>query len=81
MCERERMSSCRRAPGSVSGLWLPNNPGSVVVRVHPGVLFAACDAYTRRQEGAERVIGTLLGTRVQEDGTWISREESICLRV
>mmetsp|Transcript_35473 Transcript_35473/g.63280 ORF Transcript_35473/g.63280 Transcript_35473/m.63280 type:complete len:283 (-) Transcript_35473:80-928(-) len=30
-------------------------------KVNPVVLFTICDAYIRRNEGAERVIGTLLG--------------------
>ena len=30
--------------------------------VHPVVLFTICDAYTRRAAGAQRVIGTLLGS-------------------
>ena len=59
---RKGMAS-KRAPGSACGVWLPGTPGSAVVRVHPGVLFGICDAYTRRQEGSDRVIGTLLGTR------------------
>ena len=37
------------------------------VRVHPVVVFNACDSYVRRQETQERVIGTLLGT-VRHDG-------------
>ena len=55
--------AAKRAPGSACGVWLPGTPGSAVVRVHPSVLFGICDAYTRRQEGSDRVIGTLLGTR------------------
>ena len=31
------------------------------VQVHPAVLLNLCDAYVRRQEKAERVLGTLLG--------------------
>jgi translation initiation factor 3 subunit F len=34
-----------------------------VVQVHPLVLLAVLDHHTRRQEGASRVIGTLLGQR------------------
>lgn len=37
------------------------------VRVHPVVVFNACDSYVRRQETQERVIGTLLGT-IRHDG-------------
>ena len=32
------------------------------VKVHPVVLFSIIDHYARRNEGQERVIGTLLGT-------------------
>ncbi len=31
-------------------------------RVHPVVLFTITDAFIRRNDGQERVIGTLLGT-------------------
>uniref|UniRef100_A0A7S0RJW6 Eukaryotic translation initiation factor 3 subunit F n=1 Tax=Chlamydomonas leiostraca TaxID=1034604 RepID=A0A7S0RJW6_9CHLO len=43
---------------------LPTGTASVVVRVHPVALFSICDAYIRRNEKQERVIGTLLGTVV-----------------
>lgn len=43
---------------------LPTSTGSVIVRVHPVALFSICDAYIRRNEKQERVIGTLLGTVV-----------------
>lgn len=33
----------------------------VVAKVHPVVLFSIVDSYERRNEGAQRVIGTLLG--------------------
>lgn len=33
------------------------------VRVHPVVLFTIVDAYERRNESQERVIGTLLGSQ------------------
>ncbi|XP_037132109.1 eukaryotic translation initiation factor 3 subunit F [Syngnathus acus] len=33
-----------------------------VVKVHPVVVASICDSYERRNEGASRVIGTLLGT-------------------
>lgn len=36
-------------------------PGSVSVKVHPVVLFSICDAFIRRNDKQERVIGTLLG--------------------
>lgn len=32
------------------------------VKIHPVVLFSIIDHFTRRNEGQERVIGTLLGT-------------------
>ena len=34
---------------------------NLVCKVHPVVLFSIIDAYERRNEGAKRVIGTLLG--------------------
>lgn len=36
-------------------------PEDLVVKVHPVVLFSICDSFMRRNEGQERVIGTLLG--------------------
>lgn len=44
-----------------SSLLLPCAGTSVSVKLHPVVLFAICDAYIRRGEKQERVIGTLLG--------------------
>lgn len=41
---------------------LPVGQTSITVRVQPVVLFSICDAYIRRNEGKERVIGTLLGS-------------------
>lgn len=43
-------------------LTLPVGVTENTVRVHPVVLFTICDAYIRRNENQERVIGTLLGT-------------------
>lgn len=40
---------------------------NISVKVHPVVLFSICDAYIRRKEHQDRVIGTLLGVVV--DGT------------
>ncbi|XP_072727141.1 eukaryotic translation initiation factor 3 subunit F [Ciconia boyciana] len=37
-------------------------PGGRVVRLHPVVLASIVDSFERRNEGAARVIGTLLGT-------------------
>lgn len=47
----------------------PEEPAVVAgpVKIHPIVIFGVLDHYLRRQEGQERVIGTLLGTR-DEDG-------------
>eukprot|EP00916_Digyalum_oweni_P015775 GHVL01025909.1.p1 GENE.GHVL01025909.1~~GHVL01025909.1.p1 ORF type:complete len:297 (-),score=35.96 GHVL01025909.1:34-924(-) len=33
----------------------------IVVRVHPLIIFTVADAFVRRNEGSERVLGTLLG--------------------
>ena len=41
---------------------LPVVQTSITVRVQPVVLFSICDAYIRRNEGKDRVIGTLLGS-------------------
>ncbi|XP_064474702.1 eukaryotic translation initiation factor 3 subunit F-like [Ornithodoros turicata] len=35
---------------------------NITVKVHPVVLFAIIDSFERRNDGAERVIGTLLGS-------------------
>jgi len=43
-------------------LTLPVGVTENTVRVHPVVLFTICDAYIRRSENQERVIGTLLGS-------------------
>lgn len=40
-----------------------------VVKIHPVVLASICDSYERRNEGASRVIGTLLGERI--DATFV----------
>uniref|UniRef100_A0AC11CGM2 Eukaryotic translation initiation factor 3 subunit F n=1 Tax=Ovis aries TaxID=9940 RepID=A0AC11CGM2_SHEEP len=48
---------------SLSGPALPGPfPGGRVVRLHPVILASIVDSYERRNEGAARVIGTLLGT-------------------
>lgn len=44
------------------GTLLPLLGLNVRVQVHPVVLLSICDAYIRRNEKQERVIGTLLGT-------------------
>ncbi|XP_077238737.1 eukaryotic translation initiation factor 3 subunit F-like [Tasmannia lanceolata] len=41
---------------------------SLSAKVHPVVVFSICDCYVRRQDQAERVIGTLLGS-ILPDGT------------
>ncbi len=46
---------------------LPASGGSLLVRVHPVALFSICDAYLRRSEKQERVIGTLLGNFVEQN--------------
>ena len=54
-------------PTVTSGADESNNIANVVV--HPIVLLSVLDHHTRRQEGAGRVIGTLLGRR---DGETVS---------
>lgn len=46
----------------VASLLLPLSGANVTVKVHPVVLLQVCDAYIRRSDKQERVIGTLLGT-------------------
>ena len=41
---------------------LLSSAANVTVRVQPTVLLNICDAYIRRSESQERVVGTLLGT-------------------
>lgn len=43
-------------------LTLPVGATENSVRVHPVVLFTICDAYLRRSESQDRIIGTLLGS-------------------
>lgn len=43
-------------------LTLPSSQASLSVKVQPTVLLTICDAYLRRSENQERVVGTLLGT-------------------
>ena len=50
----------------VSSLLLPVGGPGVSVKVHPVVLLQVCDAFIRRNEKQDRVIGTLLG--VATDG-------------
>ena len=45
----------------VQTVLLPSTGSSFTVRVNPVALFSICDAYIRRNEKQERVIGTLLG--------------------
>ena len=43
-------------------LRLSASSANVSVKVHPTVLLNICDAFVRRSENQERVVGTLLGT-------------------
>jgi translation initiation factor 3 subunit F len=52
---------------SAKPLNLPLGVTEYDVKVHPVVLFTICDAFIRRNEDQDRVIGTLLGTVA--DGT------------
>ena len=47
--------------GDMAPLNLSNSPAGVSVKLKPLVLFNICDAYIRRNETQQRVIGTLLG--------------------
>lgn len=53
-----------RAVAAMPALLLPTSGNHLSVRVHPVPLFAICDAYIRRNEKQDRVIGTLLGVVV-----------------
>jgi hypothetical protein len=64
----EQLLKQGKSMGDLSVLHLPSGPTALVAKVHPVVLFNISDAYIRRNEGQERVIGTLLGT-VSSDGT------------
>jgi hypothetical protein len=74
-CSPALLLSIKAAPSSAAAVAArsKNAPGesSVVtdVVVHPIVLLSVLDHHTRRQEGAGRVIGTLLGKR---DGDRVS---------
>lgn len=56
--------------GAAQGtLSLPGQPASLSARVHPLVLYAVCDAFIRRNEGQQRVVGALLGRRAAASAT------------
>lgn len=59
------MAPTNPAPPPSAG---PPTPTPSSVRVSPLVLLAAADAYTRRPDGAGRVVGTLLGVASPETG-------------
>ncbi|XP_038619017.1 eukaryotic translation initiation factor 3 subunit F [Tachyglossus aculeatus] len=52
------------APSAAPSVPVPGGPfpGGRVVRLHPVILASIVDSYERRNDGAARVIGTLLGT-------------------
>eukprot|EP00775_Hariotina_reticulata_P007183 gene7183-7397_t len=49
----------------VASLLLPLSGANITVKVHPVVLLQICDAYVRRNDKQERVIGTLLGSATE----------------
>jgi translation initiation factor 3 subunit F len=49
----------------VASLLLPLTGANITVKVHPVVLLQICDAYIRRNDKQDRVIGTLLGTATE----------------
>eukprot|EP00882_Tetradesmus_deserticola_P030882 GHRQ01034874.1.p1 GENE.GHRQ01034874.1~~GHRQ01034874.1.p1 ORF type:complete len:104 (-),score=22.78 GHRQ01034874.1:706-990(-) len=49
----------------VASLLLPLTGANITVKVQPVVLLQMCDAYIRRNDKQERVIGTLLGTATE----------------
>merc|ERR1711935_11459 len=42
-------------------MFIDGSSGDVTCKVHPAVIFTILDHFSRRNEGQERVIGTLLG--------------------
>ena len=42
-------------------LALTSTAGASSAKINPLVLFTICDSYIRRNEGSDRIIGTLLG--------------------
>lgn len=65
-----RPSKMPTANTSAGSLYIPGQLPATLAKVHPLVLFNICDSHIRRNEGAERVIGTLLGS-FGEDGVVI----------
>ena len=45
----------------MESLLVPQSSPVTSVQVHPVVIYQICDSFIRRNEGQERVIGTLLG--------------------
>ena len=41
---------------------LPTGAAGIRVKVQPVVLFSICDSFIRRNDGQDRVVGTLLGS-------------------
>ncbi|XP_057868245.1 eukaryotic translation initiation factor 3 subunit F isoform X2 [Cryptomeria japonica] len=58
-------------------LQIPSASTGLTAKLHPTVLFNICDSYVRRNDQAERVIGTLLGS-VSSDGT-VDIRNSYCV--
>ena len=58
-------------------LQIPSAATGLTAKLHPTVLFNICDSYVRRNDQAERVIGTLLGS-VTSDGT-VDIRNSYCV--
>ena len=59
--DRQLLKSVLHLRGDMAPLNLSNSPAGVSVKLKPLVLFNICDAYIRRNETQQRVIGTLLG--------------------
>ncbi|KAK9479922.1 hypothetical protein V1514DRAFT_326881 [Lipomyces japonicus] len=65
-------------PSSLGLTSASSAPTPLNIIVHPQALFSILDQTLRRNEGQERVIGTLLGTR-SEDGTEIEVKSSFAV--
>jgi len=53
---------------SVDALFV-DHARAIVVRIHPMVVFSILDHFIRKEERGQRVIGTLLGTVVNDVST------------
>ena len=55
------VGSAGQGPIMMQPLALASASGASSAKINPMVLFTICDSYIRRNEGSDRIIGTLLG--------------------